>query len=124
MNANHRRALRKAAEAGRTIECALSPYEGYRALYTPRNGHDPKPWTVAGAPDWYRLSGNECRVRPDASAIDTEAAEVVFGGDPVRVKVGFSAETLSSLKAEADRDRARYRAEMDARKAEQRRRFG
>lgn len=129
MTANHRRALRKATEAGRTIECILAPYRGRQALYTPRNGHDPKPWTVAGAPDWYRLSGNECRVRPDALAVNTEAAgkalaEVVFEGDPVRVKVGFSAETLSSLKAKADVDRARYRAEMDARKAEQRRRFG
>ncbi len=132
MNANHRRALRKAAESGSTIECTLSPYEGREVLYAPRNGHDPKPWTFAGsegATSDYRYTSVECRVRPDALTVNTVAAgralaEVVFEGDPIRVKVGFSADTLNALKSKADEDRSRYRAEMDARKAEQRRRFG
>ena len=132
MNANHRWALRKAAEAGRTIECIAAPYKGYEVAYEPRSAHDPKPWTFAGsegATSDYRYASVECRVRPDALTVNTVAAgralaEVVFEGDPIRVKVGFSADTLNALKSKADTDRARYRAEMDARKAEQRRRFG
>ena len=128
MKANHRRALRKASDAGRTIECTVSPYEGREVVYAPRNGHDSKPWVPANGTG-HRYASVECRIRPDALAINTEAAgralsEVVFEGDPVRVKVGFSAETLAGLRTKADEDRARYRAEMDARKAEQRRRFG
>lgn len=128
MNANHRRTLRKAADSGRTIECTVPPYEGCEVVYSPRNDHDSKPWIVATRPG-YRYASVECRIRPDALTVNTEAAgrvlaEVVFDGDPIRVRVGFSPETLGRLKAKDDADRARYRAEMDARKAAARSRYG
>lgn len=124
---SHRRTLRRAAQAGSVVECAVDPYTGREVVYRPRNAHDSKPWVPADG-SGYRYNGNECRVR-DALAVNTALAGealsgVVFEGDPVRVRVGFAPETLAGLKTKAEADRARYRAEMDARKAEQRRRFG
>lgn len=51
------RDLLRAQASGKTIVCAVEPYDGYAVRYDPRKTGDPVPWVL---PKVGRFKGTEC----------------------------------------------------------------